>query len=62
MGGVLYVVAAALDAGAVNIWGKLLQVAVAGAVGLATFIALSFVLKVKEVIFILGIVFRRRGE
>jgi putative peptidoglycan lipid II flippase len=62
MGGVLYVVAARLDAGAVNIWGKLIQVAVSGAAGLAAFIGLSFALKVEEVIFILGIVFGRRGQ
>jgi putative peptidoglycan lipid II flippase len=62
MGGVLYVVSAGLDAGAVNIWGKLLQVAASVAAGLATFIALSFALKVKEVMFILGLVFGRRGK
>ncbi|MFH1314633.1 MAG: murein biosynthesis integral membrane protein MurJ [Candidatus Eisenbacteria bacterium] len=62
MGGVLYVVSARFDAGAVNIWGKLLQVAISGAAGLATFIGLSLVLKVKEITFILGMVFRRRGR
>jgi putative peptidoglycan lipid II flippase len=62
MGAVLYLVAHMLESGAIDIWGKLIQVAAAGAAGLAAFIGLSFALKVKEVIFILEMVFGRRGR
>lgn len=60
MGLVLFYVSAALESGAVAIWGKLIQVMVSIAAGLATFLAVSFALRVREVIFILGVVFSGR--
>jgi putative peptidoglycan lipid II flippase len=62
MGVVLHYVSGALESGAVDIWGKLIQVAGSIAAGLAVFLAVSFALRVREVIFILGLVFSGRRQ
>ena len=62
MGFVLYYVSMTLDGRATNIWGKLAQVGISLGAGLGTFLIVSFVMKVKEVIFILGLVFGSRSE
>ncbi len=62
MGFVLHYVSAEFESGAINIWGKLIQVMASIGAGLATFLAVSFVLKVREVIFILGMVFSGRRK
>lgn len=62
MGAVLHVVAMRFQAGATDIWGKLAQVGIAAAAGIGSFIIISFALKVREVIFILGLISRGRSQ
>jgi putative peptidoglycan lipid II flippase len=61
MGVVLFIVSGYFESGAVNIWGKLAQVAISMTAGLAVFLGVSLALKVREVMFIIGLVLRRRS-
>jgi putative peptidoglycan lipid II flippase len=61
MGGAMYVIARGLEPLAVGLWGQLVQVCAASAVGLGVFLALSLALKVEEVSFILGLLARKLG-
>lgn len=56
----LYLVAHALDPWAVDIWGKLLQVGVSVAVGLAVFLGAGLALRVEEISFLLKTFLRGR--
>jgi putative peptidoglycan lipid II flippase len=59
MGGVIHLVSTRLEPGAVGLWGKLLQVGVGMGAGIGTFIIVALALKVREVIFLIDMVFRK---
>jgi putative peptidoglycan lipid II flippase len=61
MGVVLYLVSAGLEAGAVKIWGKLIQVGISIGAGIGIFLGVSFALRTPEVIFILRLASGKRG-
>ena len=56
----LYLVAGALEPWAVNIWGKLLQVTVSAAAGLAVLVGAGLAIKAEEIIFLLRTMLRIR--
>jgi putative peptidoglycan lipid II flippase len=62
MGIVIYLMAAYLDPVATHLWGKLAQVGVSIVAGVALFIGVSFILKVREVIFLWDVLTKRRSR
>jgi putative peptidoglycan lipid II flippase len=56
---VLYIVASRLSPLATDIWGKLAQVGVSCAAGLGAYLLASFLLRAREVTFLLGLLFRK---
>lgn len=61
MGAVIYLVSARLDPVATNVLGKLAQVTGSIAAGAAVFLGLGFLFKVREVIFLWGMLVKRSG-
>lgn len=59
MGGAIFMVSARLDPIAVNILGKVTQVGASAAAGIAVFLGLGFLLKVREVIFLWNMIVKR---